>query len=138
MLSASPFSASAEPGSTLDRILCEAVPLQPDARAAVLVESDALEAAHSTAASKGDTAPPQLQDEVEHHYVCFVASAKGNLWELDGRRIGPINRGPLREGEDVLSERALDLGVRSFLKREEGAGGGDLRFSLVALSQNFE
>jgi ubiquitin carboxyl-terminal hydrolase L3 len=41
----------------------------------------------------------------------------------------------LGEDEDMLSERALDLGVRAFLKREEGAGGGELRFSLIALAE---
>jgi len=40
--------------------------------------------------------------------------------------------------EDVLSEKALELGVKSFLKREEEAGGGELRFSLVALGQSFD
>ena len=44
---------------------------------------------------------------------------------MDGRRTGPLNRGELGPDEDVLSQRALDLGVRSFLKREEAAGGGE-------------
>jgi ubiquitin carboxyl-terminal hydrolase L3 len=44
----------------------------------------------------------------------------------------------LDEGEDVLSEKALDLGVRAFLKREEEAGGGDLRFSLITLAEGFD
>lgn len=57
---------------------------------------------------------------------------------MDGRRTGPLNRGKLAEDEDALSERALDLGVRSFLKREQAAGGGELRFSLVALAPSFD
>ena len=60
------------------------------------------------------------------------------MWELDGRRKGPLNRGPLAPDEDVLSERALDLGVRRFLKRETDAGGGDLRFSLITLAESLE
>ena len=38
----------------------------------------------------------------------------------------------------MLSERALELGVRAFLKREESAGGGELRFSLIALAEGFD
>ena len=57
---------------------------------------------------------------------------------MDGRRKGPLNRGPLSPDEDVLSDNALNMGVRSFLQRETEAGGGDLRFSLIALSQSLD
>jgi ubiquitin carboxyl-terminal hydrolase L3 len=76
---------------------------------------------------------------VDLHYVCFVKSeGSGSLWELDGRRKGPLNRGQLEAGDDVLSEQALDLGVRAFLKREEEAGGGDLRFGLIVLAESLD
>lgn len=55
------------------------------------------------------------------------------MWELDGGRKGPLNRGKLGEGEDVLSERAIEMGPKRFLKREEEVGGGELRFSILAL-----
>jgi ubiquitin carboxyl-terminal hydrolase L3 len=97
------------------------------------MDSQALEAAHSTAASAGDTAAPNLEDEVDNHYVAFVKDKRGQLWELDGVRKGPIQRGQLGPDEDVLSDKALDLGVKAFLKREEEAGGGELRFSLLVL-----
>ena len=67
--------------------------------------------------------------------MCFVKSPSTNrLWELDGRRKGPIERGVLGAEDDVLSEKALDLGVRAFLNREEETGGGELRFSLITLA----
>jgi len=72
------------------------------------------------------------------HFVCFVKAKDGHLWELDGSRKGPLDRGALEEGEDALSEKALQLGVRRFLKQEERAGGKDLRFSLVALGASFD
>lgn len=72
------------------------------------------------------------------HYVCFIKSEDNRLWEMDGRRKGPLERGVLGADEDVLSEKALNLGVRSFLKREQEAGGGDLRFSLIALAPSFD
>ncbi|MCJ1283313.1 ubiquitinyl hydrolase 1 [Xylographa opegraphella] len=124
--------------SDLERLLQEATPLKPTQRADLLYESRALESAHQIAAQKGDTAAPSAEDHVELHYVCFVKSMDNNLWEMDGRRIGPIKLGNLEPEEDVLSEKALALSVRSFLKREEQAGGGELRFSLVALGQSFD
>lgn len=64
------------------------------------------------------------------HYVTFVKDDKNTLWEMDGRRKGPIKLAQLDENEDVLGPRALSLGVLKFLERE----GGDLRFSAVALA----
>ena len=129
---------SLAPSSDLADLLTSAVPLRPSHRAELLYDSSALESAHQSAAAKGDTAAPSATDEVDLHYVCFVKSRSNNLWELDGRRKGPLNRGVLEPDDDVLSPTALDLGVRRFLKREEGAGGGELRFSLVVLAPSLE
>jgi len=127
-----------DPASNLAKLLNDAIPLKPAERADLLYESQALETAHQAAASGGDTSAPAAEDNVDLHYVCFVKSQKNQLWELDGRRKGPLNRGELLLDEDVLSEKALDLGVRSFLKRESEAGGGDLRFSLITLAESLD
>lgn len=127
-----------DPTSDLSTLLKSAIPLKAVPRADLLYESQALESAHQSAASKGDTAAPSAETKVDLHYVCFVKSTNNHLWELDGRRKGPLDRGLLGRDEDVLSENALVLGVKSFLKREEEAGGGELRFSLVALGPSLE
>ncbi|KAF2265703.1 cysteine proteinase [Lojkania enalia] len=127
-----------EPHSSLSKLLSDAIPLKPIERADLLYESQALESAHQSAAAGGDTTAPSADDKVDLHYVCFVKSTNNHLWEMDGRRKGPLDRGELAPDEDVLSDKALQLGVRSFLKREEKAGGGDLRFSLIALSESFD
>jgi ubiquitin carboxyl-terminal hydrolase L3 len=127
-------------------LLDSALPLSPRPRADLLYNSPALENAHAAAAVKGDTSAPSAESNVDLHYVCFVKSrVDGHLWELDGRRKGPLDRGPLEEDEDVLSEQALALGVRPFLKRGEettsggdGGDGGEMRFSLVVLSPTLE
>ncbi|KAI9836627.1 MAG: hypothetical protein M1819_001261 [Sarea resinae] len=127
-----------DPSSGLAALLKEATPLAPGPRADVLYNSPLLERAHATAATQGDTTAPSASDEVDLHYVCFVKSSNNHLWELDGRRKGPLDRGELAPEEDVLSEPALEMGVRGFLKREEEAGGGELRFSLVALAPGLD
>lgn len=138
------------PGSELDRLLREAVKLGPEARADLLYESKALEAAHADAAKLGDTRAPDAEQDVDLHFVAFVrvesrdGAGKGELWELDGRRKGPIKRGVLAEGEDVLSQTALELGPKAFLRREEEApstgewGRGELRFSVVMLGPSLD
>ncbi len=134
-----------DPSSQLADILAAAEPLPPRARAELLYRSEALQTAHETAAARGDTAAPPASADVDLHYVCFVKSARtGHLWELDGRRRGPLDRGALPAGDDVLSARALELGARRFLQREAqaaeeaGGGGGDVRFSLLVLAPALE
>ncbi|KAE8146315.1 hypothetical protein BDV25DRAFT_162725 [Aspergillus avenaceus] len=126
------------PGSDLDALLRDAEPLGPVQRADLLYESKALESAHADAAKLGDTTAPEAEDAVDLHFVAFVKGVDGRLWELDGRRKGPLERGVLREDEDALSERALELGVRRFLKTEADGGNPDLRFSLVSLGPVFD
>ncbi|EXJ94324.1 ubiquitin carboxyl-terminal hydrolase L3 [Capronia coronata CBS 617.96] len=127
------------PDSDLDKLLKQAVPLtNPDERADLLYNSQALEAAHATAAAKGDTSAPDAEANVDLHFVAFVKDQDGDLWELDGRRKGPIKRGRLGPHEDVLSKKGQELGVQSFLKREEEAGGGEMRFSVIMLGPSLE
>ena len=119
-------------------MLKDAIPLKPTERADLLFQSKSLEAAHKAAAEAGDTVAPPAQEEVEHHYVCFIKSDDNEIWELDGARKGPLNRGKVGPDDDLLSESALDKTIRSFLKREAAFGGGDLRFSLIALAPSLD
>ncbi|KAI1377594.1 ubiquitin carboxyl-terminal hydrolase [Hypoxylon crocopeplum] len=120
-----------EEDTPLHRLLTASIPLPPAARSALLEKTPELATAHHEAAQQGATAAPDAQDDVDLHYVCFVKTeADGRLWELDGRRKGPIARGTLAPDEDVLSEKALLRGPLKFLER----GGGDMRFSCVALA----
>jgi ubiquitin carboxyl-terminal hydrolase L3 len=100
-------------------------------RARFLEEDLELESAYKTVALQGDSnVPVNPEDEVDFHYVCFVKSHKdGHLYELDGDRKGPVDRGDLGMEEDLLSEKALAV-VKEFIGRvSEGVG-----FSLLALA----
>ncbi|OWP03337.1 hypothetical protein B2J93_7355 [Marssonina coronariae] len=127
-----------EKGSDLDKLVNDATSLGPNERADLLYNSQALENAHQSAARQGQSSAPDAEDNVDLHYVCFVKDEKHHLWEMDGRRKGPLDRGVLGEEEDVLCEKALDLGVRRFLKREAEVGGGELRFSLISLAPSLD
>lgn len=64
--------------------------------------------------------------------MCFVQSPKtGHVYELDGDRKGPVDRGLLLgPDEDMLAEGGLRI-VMEFIERE-----GNFNFSLMALVQN--
>lgn len=125
--------------SSLDTFIKNAIPLQPQQRAQLIEDSESLAHAHAEAAAGGETNAPSADDAVDLHFVCFVKSLKdGHLWELDGRRKGPLDRGLLSNDEDVLSPTALDHGVRAFLKREASNDDRELRFSLIVLAQSLD
>lgn len=79
----------------------------PLERAALVDTSDALDRVHAETASSGQTATPNLEVEVDLHFVTFV-NHKGYLVELDGRRPSPVNHGKIEVG-------LLEVGVDFFL-----------------------
>lgn len=127
-----------KPGSDLDRLLQQAVPLPPAERAEVLYHSKELEEAHMAAAFMGDTKAPRSEEPNGNHYICFVKGDDGHLWELNGGMKGPLDRGMLSEDEDMLSERALQLGVRTLMKEAQEGQEGELDFSMVAMAPSLD
>jgi len=124
-----------QPSSTLAKMREDALPKPIWERARVLEDSDAFEKAHADAVKLGDSAPPAVIEEAHtgQHFVAFVKAKDGHLWELEGGRMGPLDRGVLGEDEDVLSPAALEKGIGR-LMRIESEKGGDLRFSAIALA----
>ena len=120
-----------EPSSILDNLLKKCIPLAPEDRGLALEGSEELAAEYAVSAAEGSTAAPDAEDEVVHHYVCFVKSQKnGHLYELDGDSKGPTDKGGvLGPDEDVLGKGALTV-IREYIEREKGE---DLNFSLMAL-----
>ncbi len=121
------------PGSELANFLEKAVPLGMDERAKLLSETKPMYEASEAVALKGDTKPLELGASSGNHFVALVKARDGHLWELEGSRKGPLNRGPLGEGEDAFSERALELGIKHLIDIQR-EGGGALRFSCIALA----
>lgn len=135
-----PASKHILPGSDFEKIRRDAIPLKMAERAQMLYDSQPFETAHASVANMGDTAAPtpEIGHHVGHHFVSFVKADDGHLWELEGSRKGPINRGFLAEDEDVLSPKALELGLKRVIKLVQGAGIDNLRFSCTALAPRQE
>ncbi|KAH8896307.1 ubiquitin carboxyl-terminal hydrolase isozyme L3 [Thozetella sp. PMI_491] len=123
-----------QPGSDLDKLLQAAVPLEPKERAQLLYDSAELEAAHKSVSHQGQSAPPPEDEHVDNHYIAFVKGDDGHLWELEGGVNGPLDRGKLAEGEDMLGEEVLKLGILSFIEKAAAAGKESIQFSVVALA----
>lgn len=131
-----PASKFIRPGSDFEKIRRDAIPLKTKERAQMLYDSQPFEDAHKSVEHMGDTAATSPSPGVHAalHFVSFVKNEDGHLWELEGSRKGPIDRGMLGEDEDVLSPRALELGLKRIIKLVEDAGDKELRFSCTALA----
>ena len=130
-----PAKSYIEPNSTFAKLREAAIPLGMEDRAKLLYDSKEFEEAHQSVAEIGDTAPPSAEegDKLGQHFVAFVKE-DGKLWELEGSRMGPLERGEMGDDEDVLSEKALEIGLGRVIRMESEDGGGDLRFSCIALT----
>jgi ubiquitin carboxyl-terminal hydrolase L3 len=103
-----------DPTSDLSTLLKSAIPLKAVPRADLLYESQALESAHQSAASKGDTAAPSAETRwiSTTSVLSSLRTTISGSW-MEGGRVRWIG-GLLGRDEDVLSENALALGVKSF------------------------
>ncbi|TWU75664.1 hypothetical protein ED733_007264 [Metarhizium rileyi] len=118
-------------GSVLDKVIETGIPLKPQERAKSFYDNQALEEAHMRAARLGTSEAPAAEIHAGHHFIAFAKGKDGHLWELEGTADGPIDRGALADEDDMLSERALERGVKRFMK----FGGGNVHFSIVALAK---
>jgi ubiquitin carboxyl-terminal hydrolase L3 len=125
------------PGSELATLLEKAVPLGMDDRAKLLNDIDKLHEENEAVAHKGDTQPVSPDASTGNHFVALVKARDGHLWELEGSRKGPLDRGSLGEDEDAISDRALELGIKRLIEMQRESGG-NLRFSCIALAPSVE
>ncbi|TLD32938.1 hypothetical protein PspLS_00406 [Pyricularia sp. CBS 133598] len=116
--------------SLIDKLLAEALPLKRAQRADVLYNSKALEEAHMSCIG-GDSIVPEATEPVGYHFITFAKGKDGHLWELEGSW-DPIDRGVLDDSDDMLSEKALELGIRKFVC--ECQATGMIEFSIIALA----
>jgi ubiquitin carboxyl-terminal hydrolase L3 len=90
--------------SPLSTLIKEALPLNATDRASYLQTSKSLAKAHTSAASTGQSAAPSAEDKCDLHFVSFVRDPTSkHLFELDGRRKGPVDRDiEVSKQEDLL------------------------------------
>ncbi|RAK72716.1 cysteine proteinase [Aspergillus fijiensis CBS 313.89] len=106
------------PESDLAAIRSDAIPLDMTHRAEILCNSEPFELAHKSVEQAGDSYADPTDGRSGGHFVGFVKSG-GKLWELEGSRKGPLERGSLADDEDVVSPRALDMGIRRIIQLDK-------------------
>lgn len=85
-----------------------------------------LEKIHAEAAHAGETRAPSVDEEINLHFVAFVEH-NGGLWELDGRKMGPVYHGDMDKGSLLHS-------VAQVVKKEFIESSDSLDFNMMALA----
>jgi ubiquitin carboxyl-terminal hydrolase L3 len=113
-------------GSYLSKYLSQTASMTGEQIAEYLDADDELESTHEAAAAGGSTAVPEDNTSINTHFVCFV-HRDGHIYEMDGRKAGPINHGECEEGK--LLEESCKI-IQGFMDRDPG----ELSFSITALT----
>ncbi|KAL2489699.1 ubiquitin C-terminal hydrolase 3 [Forsythia ovata] len=114
-------------GSFLDRFYKSTANMGPSERAAFLENDREMEVAHSVAAIAGET---EASDNVDTHFICFTC-VDGQLYELDGRRAGPISHGA--SSPSTLLRDAAKVIQQMILKNPES-----INFNVISISKKTE
>ena len=70
--------------------------MTPEESAEYLKTDDSITNAHQESASEGQTETPNVEEDVDLHFIAFVEK-DGDLYELDGATGAPINHGPCKD-----------------------------------------
>ncbi|OMO59562.1 Peptidase C12, ubiquitin carboxyl-terminal hydrolase 1 [Corchorus capsularis] len=110
--------------SFLDRFYKSTASMDPLERAVFLEKDREMEVAHSVAATAGET---EASDNVDTHFICF-ACVDGQLYELDGRKSGPISHG-------ASSPSSLLQDAAKVIKGMIEKNPNSLNFNVIALTK---
>uniref|UniRef100_A0A1A9ZF47 Ubiquitin carboxyl-terminal hydrolase n=1 Tax=Glossina pallidipes TaxID=7398 RepID=A0A1A9ZF47_GLOPL len=99
--------------------------MTPEERGKALEADKAVRESHQALAQEGQTVSDP-NEEVYHHFIAFVNKA-GTLYELDGRKMFPIEHGATSD-ETFLQDAARVC--KEFMARDPK----ELRFTVLALS----
>ncbi|PIN13530.1 Ubiquitin C-terminal hydrolase UCHL1 [Handroanthus impetiginosus] len=111
-------------GSYLDKFFKATANMDPSERAAFLENDNEMEVAHSIAAIAGDT---EASDNVVEHFICFTC-VNGQLYELDGRKAGPISHGA--SSTSTLLQDAAKV-IQKFIEKNPDS----INFNVIAISK---
>ena len=121
--------ASIAPNSWLSKFYNDCPPhLSPDQKAEQLEVDDIIETLHDSATSdsRNQTARGDPDDDIITHFVALI-NIDGGLYELDGRKEGPVYHGKTSEASLLVDSCNV---VEIFMQRDPD----EMRFTIMALA----
>jgi len=95
---------------------------------AILLENDTtIETYHEDATHEGQTSRPNLDENIDLHFITFIHN-NGKLYELDGR----VEHGPICHGD--TTQQSLLKDACNVVKQLMEADPSEVRFTIIALA----
>jgi len=116
-----------KPGSLMDKYFKDVKGMSPEEAGKLLEGNDDLASSHESSAQEGQTAAPDLSTDVFYHFMALVHK-DGKLYELDGRKRGPVDHGATSSDSFVRDASKV---CRSFMDKNPNC----LDFTAVVLAK---
>lgn len=85
--------------------------------------------------NQGQTAAPDANDEVSFHFMSFIKGRDGRLYELDGRRNGPVDLGPAN-GDNLVEEPKVVEKIQFYMNNADEQNKHN--FAMMAVGPSME
>lgn len=85
--------------------------------------------------SQGQTTGPDANDEVTFHFMSFAKGKDGHLYELDGRRKGPVDLG-VAQGDNVVDEPQVIEKIQFYMDNADEENRHN--FAMMAIGPSME
>jgi len=121
-------SLKVKPKSPLASFLEKTKTLGPAEKGKFLETCHDLAAAHESSAKTGQTKTPDLNSDVDNHFIAFVFQ-ENSIYELDGRKTWAVNHG--YTSPDTFLQDVVTIIDQKFIARDRESNN----FSMIALSQ---
>ncbi|VEU22442.1 DEKNAAC103426 [Brettanomyces naardenensis] len=84
---------------------------------------------YSEYSQQGQTEAPSADEDVDLHFICFTKGKNGHFFELDGRRLGPVDLGESHDSEDVLGSTIILDRIRKYMS----LANNSMNFAMMGL-----
>ena len=116
-----------EPTSSVKAFIKESKQLEPEVKADKFESCETIATAHEKASVEGQTEAPAASESVEYHFISIIHN-NDCIYEMDGRKFGPINHGPTTQ--ETFLKDAIQV-VKKFV----GIAPTNQNFSMQAVTR---